>query len=530
MRLDWLAGLVALAVMAGCGGKSLSHPDAGGTENDAGTVDWPLTFDLAATSGPLPASLLGFYDLSGELYHYDQVEGLPALMKPVGFAEWRIGLGRWEFGTQLLPTLTDGSSCAAALQGTPPGAFAPAGTTDLDLIAARDWFTYTDGGPVGVADTADDSRYMLAYVRSNLDVTSAFGAEPYLNIDHMPRALAANQTPERLNSDWPGACATTWTNKVSNVAPANLSVFAAAAAGLVQRVVEGSGGEAGRPVRYWSFWNEPEGAYAWNPEVASFMVWLETADLTLLALDAYRTRTTNADGQAIRIGLGELAAASDAAIIVSQLNAPFDFISFHSYQDDPLAVVADIETVATARAASALHPSVELALSEWGPALTGSTLDATKMDVALHNATVLALGAAAGLTHAHHSTFWQPTASFNVNLDLLFGSNQQFTLLPAYHAYTLLAAVIGSGRSRLEPAGAADGKLDQGLGAVLASLDSSGVVRVLLINRESSARTATVGAIPTAVTVFDDPTRAPYSVSPTEVVTVPASSLVLIER
>ncbi|HVT17508.1 MAG TPA: hypothetical protein VHQ90_15185 [Thermoanaerobaculia bacterium] len=66
-------------------------------------------------------------------------------MKAADFAEWRVGLGRWEFGTLLLPTLTDGSVCS--LQQIPPQAKAPPGTTDLDLIGARNWFTYTDGTP-----------------------------------------------------------------------------------------------------------------------------------------------------------------------------------------------------------------------------------------------------------------------------------------------------------------------------------------------------------------------------------------------
>ena len=54
-----------------------------------------------------------------------------------------------------------------------------------------------------------------------------FGAEPYVNIDHMPRALAANQTPMRSNTEWPDACGITWTNKVSNVRPTDPGVFAA---------------------------------------------------------------------------------------------------------------------------------------------------------------------------------------------------------------------------------------------------------------------------------------------------------------
>ena len=36
-------------------------------------------------------------------------------------------------------------------------------------MAARDWFTYTDGSPVARGDTTDDSRYYLDYIRSGND-------------------------------------------------------------------------------------------------------------------------------------------------------------------------------------------------------------------------------------------------------------------------------------------------------------------------------------------------------------------------
>jgi hypothetical protein len=494
----------------------------------AAAVDWPLTFDTASTAGTLSPSLLGQYDLSGALFHYDHLPRLRSLMRTAGFAEWRVGLGRWEFATLLLRRLTDGTPCP--WRRFPPRALAPPGTTDLELIGARDWFAYTDGTPVTLAMTADDSRYELGYVRSVLDVAAAFGAQPYVDIDHMPRALAANQAPSRTNADWLGACGTTWTNRVSNVRPADPAVFAAAVVGMVRRVVEGSGGERGRPVRYWELWNEPELAYAWNPSVGDFNTYLQTALTTLQALGAYRGQTTNPDGKAIRIGLGSFADASTAATLLPALAAagvPFDFVSFHAYDDDPLAIVAKIEQVAAARQASANHQNVELALAEWGPSLDKTTLDPKAMDLALHNATVIALGAAAGLTHAHHSIFWEFYPGAPASLAFI---NHDGSPKPAYYAYRLLAQVIGTGSSRLALIGNADGRLDGGMGAVLASRDAAGRVRVLLINRGAAARTATVGAVPTAVTVLDDPARPPHAVPPSAIVTVPPRSLVLVER
>jgi hypothetical protein len=147
------------------------------------------------------------------------------------------------------------------------------------------------------------------------------------------------------------------------------------------------------------------------------------------------------------------------------------------------------------------------------------------MDVALHNATVIALGAAAGLSRAHRSIFWEFFDGTPFGLVQHDG-----TARPAYHAYALLAQVIAGGSTRLAPAGIADGRLDAGMGAVLASRDTSGKVRVLFVNRNTAARTATMGAPPTSVTVFDDPAQAPHTVAPTEIFTIPPRSLVLVER
>ena len=139
-----------------------------------------VVVDPAESGEPLPRALLGHYDLSGELFTYDQVAGLPAAMAQAGFvgSDWRVGLGRWEAATRLLPALTDGTRCPIPT----PASAAPAGATGLDLIASRDWFN-DDGNPVTLADTARDARYSLDYARAVVDVAIAFGATPFLSVD-----------------------------------------------------------------------------------------------------------------------------------------------------------------------------------------------------------------------------------------------------------------------------------------------------------------------------------------------------------
>ena len=499
-----------------------------GGADAAPPVDWALRFDVAHPIAPLSPALIGQYDLSGALFRYDRLDPLIGLMRTAGFSEWRVGLGRWEGLTQLFPTLTDGTSCASALAALPAEAFAPPGTTDLDLVRARDWFTWTDGAPVTPEMTTDDERYRLDYIRSVLDVVDRFGADAYVDIDHMPRALAANQTPTRTFGEWADACGWSWTNDVSNVRPADVDVFASAVRGLVKRLVEGSGGERGRPVRYFELWNEPELPYAWNPHVGSMDAYFLTAAKALGELDAYRKATSNRDGQAIRIGLGSFADYRTAAAVLSAFPGTFDFVSFHlESSDDPLEMVAAIAAVADARKASR-HPDAELFLTEWGYKIAGSKLDPTTMDVALHHATLLALGATAGVTHAHHALFWD----FYDVADYPYAFiHHDFTPKPAYYVFPLFARLIrGPGAARLEAAGAVDGKLEGGVGAALAAKGGDGVVRVLLVNRGDEARTATVGAAPSAVIVFDDPHRPPRAVVSGDVVTIPPRSIVLVER
>ena len=548
MRPGWLAAPV-LALLACPSGSATSPTADAGDAADAGlesgveagdattAVDWTIALDGTTAPRPLSPALLGHYDLSGALYAYDQVAGLPAALAPAGFHDWRVGLGRWESNSQLLPTLTDGTSCASALQGLPAEAFAPAGTTDLGLIGARDWFV-DDGNPVIASDLQDDTRYALAYVRHALDVAIALGASPYVGIDQMPLAFAANRTPSRTNAAWPDACSWTWVNAVSNGPPASTylgmdALFAQAVAGVVQRVVEGSDGEAPRAATYWEIWNEPEFAYSWPSSDTNLTTFFTMAIQALVALDEYRTQSSSPAAKALHFGLASFAHASTAVSVIATLDGasthvPVDFFSFHSYSDDPLAIVTDVESVVSARAASKNYAGAELSLSEWGPDLSG-TLDPTTMDMPLLAATVLARAATLGLDRSYHTFFWDYFAGLPWGL-----LDNTVKPVPLDYAYVLLAATIGSGSTRLVVGGATDGALDAGNGAVLASRDASGGTHVLLVNRGAAARTTAVtmngaSATPTRVRVFDTPTAGIADVTPSRLVTVPALSIVLVD-
>jgi hypothetical protein len=534
-RLALALGVALVLAAPGCGGSTATPADGG--LDGLPPVDWEIALD-PGRSAPISRALLGHYDLSGALFAYDAVPGLAAAMDEAGFAEWRVGVGRWELATQLLPTLTDGTPCDFPL----PQAFAPPGSTDLTLMAARDWFV-DDGQAVTLADTAVDDRYALGYVRRVLDTATALGARPYLSVDLMPRALAENRAPERSTALLADACTASFTNRVSNSPPADPAVFAAAVTGLVRRLVEGSGGEAGRPIDHVEVWNEPELPYFWDvgldPDRQQFFA---AAAATLVQLDAYRRASSRPEVQALRFGFGSFARSATAAAVITSLDenpiagygrVPLDFVSFHAYANDPEAILAAIEEVAAAAAASTGYRDLELVLSEWGPdleATAGDVAYAWSSEPPLLMATVIAWGAAAGLGRAHHAIFWDyyPWSAITWGL-----YDHDLQPKPLASAYRLLARLLPDGAVRLVPAGLGDGRLDGGLGAVLATRDAAGVTRVLLVNRGTEwrlARVSLAGArlTPTAVTAFFLPDGEQHGLLEPDAL-VPARSLLLLE-
>ena len=158
---------------------------------------------------------------------------------------------------------------------------------------------------------------------------------------------------------------------------------------------------------------------------------------------------------------------------------------------------------------------------------------AASIDPALHAATVIALGAAAGLDRAHNAIFYD----FNpvVALGLIDNNGDP---RPLYRAYEMMSKIIFSGAQYFTPVGLANGKLEEGMGAVRVSEDAGGTIFVLFVNRNASARIATVevdgsSVVPSLLYVFDetddplDPLRTVVRADSN--MEVPARSLVVAE-
>lgn len=517
------------------------------------TGAWPIDVQRATKVGTASKYLLGQYELSGEMFGMDKRAGMVDKMKQAGFSEWRLSVARWEVSTWVMPKLTDGTSCAMETMFFPPEAFAPNGATDFDLMKRRDWFTYTDGQAVTQAMTLDDSRYQLGYLRKGLDVAEAFGALPFVSLDHMPRALAAQKTPIRKSGGlYTDPCLKTFTNAISNGRPANPGIYAGAVVGLVRRIVEGSDGKPARKVTHWEIGNEPEFAEFWDrtyllaqglPESEVQKKALDSffgmALNVLIGLDTYRSQSQHPNAKGLKFGLASFALHTTAIAAIDAFDttklpngqyAPLDFLSFHAYDNDPMVIVEQIKQVAASRAKSSNYKQIELVLAEWGPKLDGKGWDATTMDLPLLMSTVIALGAQLGLDRAHHSIFWDFYSQNRIRFGLL---DYDVKEKPLYYAYELLHEVIGPGRDIVSVGGASEGKIEAGMGVVLATKDAQGTIRLLLINRDTKAHIFALKvdgkeSTPAEVKLFATPGQAPQPLANTSSLTLPPSSIAVV--
>jgi hypothetical protein len=219
----------------------------------------------------------------------------------------------------------------------------------------------------------------------------------------------------------------------------------------------------------------------------------------------------------------------DTSPLTGGAHVPVDFISFHAYGNDPLPIAAQIDQVVAARRQSKHYQDAELVLAEWGPSLDGVGWDDQGMDLPLLISTVVALGATAGLDRAHHAIFWDFYAPIRFGL-----LDHAVEPKPLLRVYSLLAALVGGGNVRLKAKDQEDGRLEDGQGALLAAIDASGLVRLLLINRGSVARASRVEldgkpATPSRVLLFDDPKAPARVLSPSGLITLPPRSVALLE-
>jgi hypothetical protein len=389
--------LISLALLTtlACG----NGQDTGGT-TPVESADRMIAIG-AATGAEVPA-LHGHYDLSGVLHAMSEQPGLVSRMAEIGFPSWRVSLGRWELFTRM----ADEGECAEY-----PAEYLA--TSVEDVLEDRDWFVLevdADGdGRVDLEDTEEPGNYRFDYLDAVLDEAEAFGAAPYVSVDHVPRALSSGGALDVVD------CTFSFANGVSNAPPEDPEVYASAVAHVIAHVVSGWGGGDPREVQYWEFGNEPDlpgepGEVFWTgtPEE-----WFGTYAWVAAYVAAYRDADPAwAD---VRIGGGSFATDgwNEAFFsVMDEAAVPVDFLSVHRYSDDAdahLTTIADARSTVDAWASADPEHfgATELVYAEWGPDLShiGDTTFQDAPSTAAMHAAVLTGAVEAGVSLTHRALF-----------------------------------------------------------------------------------------------------------------------------
>lgn len=459
--------------------------DSGAHDSEGkGPAASDATIELGAATTTL-APIHGHYELSGALWSLSEVPGLVDSMTTAGFPSWRVGLGRWELSTLVAPE----GDCAAW-----PAEY------QYDTLEAvldeRDWFvlrTDLDGdGEVDLEDTELTENYSFAHLDAVLAEADAFGATPYVSIDHMPRALSSGtalSTPD---------CTFTFANGVSNAPPKDPEVFAAAVARVISHVVDGwGGGRARSDVVDWEFWNEPdlpelEAGYAfWTGTPAE---WLTTYAWVAAYVSA--GRDANPSWSDLRIGGGSFATSTWSESFLStmdEVGVPVDFLAIHGYSDDAEAhftTLSDARSLLDTWAAASPERfgATRLYYTEWGSNLDHlgdpAWFDAPAT-AALH-AAVLTAAVEEGVTLSHRALFWDFYGE--VPAGLVRGDG---TTTPTWEVWRAFSAV--SSGTRLDTPAVVRDDAGSLRFTVLAS-EKDGVVQVLVAQPAGTdTRVALVG-------------------------------------
>lgn len=444
----------------------------------------------------------GAYDLSGAIYDYASVPGLVAATQPLGFSSWRVGLGRWEIGSEMFPVVP---VAGGATMNCPPTPFPMQASqfANLDaLLARRDYFQLTvdhdTPGAVDQADLDEPANYHFEYLDSVLDQAEAFGVEPYLNIDMVPRVLARRTAPVVQT------CDNTFRNGVTNGPPLDNNVHAYTIIRVLQHVLDGwPSNSPPRNVRRVELGNEPDFLdYFWGGTQAEFFAWYTTVASVLA-----QARTVAGPGSPwanIRIGGGSFALAvgqsntwipAFLAHLDANPGAPLEFLSFHSYKDTGPLVLLDMFQTFTELKANPVHnnryANTNMLLTEWGPDLNhlGDAAFNLSMDAPLVHAYALAGAHALRFEMTHKTFFYNYLYSASLGAAFTYGSLTYDVMeTPNAHVYELFnqfyaTPLIVDAPATLPQGGALEGIAVAGLNA------GGNILQMIAVNTLTQPRT-----------------------------------------
>ncbi|RMG10887.1 MAG: hypothetical protein D6731_16580 [Planctomycetota bacterium] len=379
----------------GCSGSSGGGAPAGGGGSASPAPPATIEVDASAKVGALEPLWRDHYDLSYTLLGYASEPGLPALIDELQPRSWRCSVGRWEVTT-----------------GVPGG-----DSLDPAVLRAVEREYYR--GPNTLAGADDPANYDFAYLDRQLDELLARGAEPYLCFDYMPFVLSSEQDPLNPNNIGRTQPQFSFSNGIRTAPPANEAVYARVVRNVIRHVRGRFAGARDFGIDYFEIGNEPDlnVPLFWTGTRAQFA-----------SMYAAIAAEVSADPSLAGIKLG----AGSFALLDGEPAPTFfesflddvvaggrrlDFVSYHSYGDDPAHHVAKLGFVAGLLGAKGLSP--EIVNAEWGRKLDGIDPVYDEIEHGLFRAKVLAAMQDFGVRFAHEAVLRDPLPGNGI-LGLLF--------------------------------------------------------------------------------------------------------------
>jgi len=386
-RFGRLFAPLTLTLAAGCGSSSGS----GGAAAPA-PADVDVGVVVSSVAGELSPIWRDHYDLSFTLHRYADDPDLMEIVRDLEPRSWRCSVGRWEVGS----TVPGGDSLDPAVLGTIEREF------------------YRGANTLAAAD--DPASYDFGYLDRQLDELTDAGVEPYLCFDYVPFTLSSEQDPRNAANVGLSSPGMTFSNGIRTAPPADPQVYARVVRNVIRHVQGRFKGGRDFGVTHFEVGNEPDLVLPNGQPLPLFWAgtrqqWIETYAAVAAEVDA------DPDLAGIRFGGGSFAMLPHEAAPrfvetflaeVAGRGLRLDFLSFHSYGDDPAEHRAVLDEVLALVAAYGLDP--ELVNGEWGRALDGADPVYSSIEHGKFRAEALFLMASAGVRIAHAAPFGDPGA------------------------------------------------------------------------------------------------------------------------
>jgi len=377
--------LCVVFCLSACGGGSSSQP-AITTTTVAATVD------AGSVAGSLAPLWGDHYDLSYTHLNYKGDPAFTPLFQSLGPRSLRCSVGRWEVGM------------------TPP---TNATSTDTNLLRLVDREYYRGG--INLTDADDPSKYDFTWLDAQLTAITGDGVLPFLCFDYMPFTLSSEQSPSNSNNLGATDSALSFSNGIRTAPPASDSVYARVVRNVVRHIRGRFAGTTDFGITHIEVGNEPDLVGAGSQPIPIF--WTGSRSQFISMYNAIAAEVA-ADGQIsglIQLGAGSFAFqphestpyfAVDFLADVAANSTRLDFVSYHSYSDEPLDHFAACQRFTTVM--SLLSLSMPVVNAEWGRALNGLDPVYDAIEHGLFRAKTMMLLQLHGVQYAHEALLRNP--------------------------------------------------------------------------------------------------------------------------